>query len=44
MTTPFEDNPGLGGFAAPQFMPVAEAFAANFRERREVGACVSVVY
>ena len=44
MTTPFEENTTLGGFAAPQFMPVAEAFAANFRERREIGACVSVIY
>ena len=40
----FEDNPTLGGFAAPQFMPVAEAFVANFRQHGEVGACVSVIH
>ena len=44
MSTVFEENPGLGGFAAPQFLPVAEALVANFRERREVGACVSVIH
>lgn len=44
ISTLFEEHPTLGGFAAPQFMPVAEAFVANFRKRREVGACVSVIH
>lgn len=44
MSTVFEDNPDLGGFAAPQFLPVAEAFIKNFRERDEIGACVTVIH
>lgn len=44
LSSVFEDNPSLCGFAAPQFMPVAETFVRNFREHGEVGACVSVVY
>ncbi|MEI7916100.1 MAG: serine hydrolase domain-containing protein [Mycobacteriaceae bacterium] len=37
-----ERTPPVGGFCAPRFEPVAQAFSRNFRERGEVGAAVAV--
>jgi CubicO group peptidase (beta-lactamase class C family) len=33
----------IGGWCAPRFAPVREAFAANFAERGEIGAAVHVI-